>query len=496
QTQSTSITIMIQQSPFPDIIIPKVPFNVYMLKHLTLFEKKVAFIDGESGRSYTFADVRRDVMKCTSELVRLGIQPGDVVAMCCSNCLEYPVITIAAASCSALVTTCNPTYTEAEMTKQFSHSQPIAVFCDEENYLELTNVAKKVPSIKINPTEDTFLLPYSSGTTGLPKGVMLTHYNMVSITELCNFLSTPNDIFYLVLPMFHIYGMMSVMKSLVKGTTMVISKRFTVESFFGLVERYKITSLLAVPPMVLAMYNSPLNSKYDLSSLIRVFCGAAPLPLGVSVEVQKKLNVSLIQGWGLSEAVPLTASFGGAIPLASVGVITANTLIKIVDLGSGKVLGPNEEGEICCKGPQVMKGYYKNPSATTQCIDYDGWFHTGDIGYYDEHGLLYVIDRLKELIKYKGFQVVAPAELEAELLKHYVTDVAVIGVPDTEAGEVPKAFLVKSRASLTADDIHSFLEVSKFKYLRGGVEFLSVIPKSASGKILRRELRVKETLKL
>uniref|UniRef100_H2ZDR7 AMP-dependent synthetase/ligase domain-containing protein n=1 Tax=Ciona savignyi TaxID=51511 RepID=H2ZDR7_CIOSA len=484
-------------------------------------------IDGESGRSYTFADVRRDVMKCTSELVRLGIQPGDVVAMCCSNCLEYPVITIAAASCSALVTTCNPTYTEAEMTKQFSHSQPIAVFCDEENYLELTNVAKKVPSIKhifiaasskkypslkdlirnarypvynkINPTEDTFLLPYSSGTTGLPKGVMLTHYNMVSITELCNFLSTPNDIFYLVLPMFHIYGMMSVMKSLVKGTTMVISKRFTVESFFGLVERYKITSLLAVPPMVLAMYNSPLNSKYDLSSLIRVFCGAAPLPLGVSVEVQKKLNVSLIQGWGLSEAVPLTASFGGAIPLASVGVITANTLIKIVDLGSGKVLGPNEEGEICCKGPQVMKGYYKNPSATTQCIDYDGWFHTGDIGYYDEHGLLYVIDRLKELIKYKGFQVVAPAELEAELLKHYVTDVAVIGVPDTEAGEVPKAFLVKSRASLTADDIHSFLEgagVSKFKYLRGGVEFLSVIPKSASGKILRRELRVKETLKL
>uniref|UniRef100_H2ZDR6 AMP-dependent synthetase/ligase domain-containing protein n=1 Tax=Ciona savignyi TaxID=51511 RepID=H2ZDR6_CIOSA len=443
---------MIQQSPFPDIIIPKVPFNVYMLKHLTLFEKKVAFIDGESGRSYTFADVRRDVMKCTSELVRLGIQPGDVVAMCCSNCLEYPVITIAAASCSALVTTCNPTYTEAEMTKQFSHSQPIAVFCDEENYLELTNVAKKVPSIKhifiaasskkypslkdlirnasldgypvynkINPTEDTFLLPYSSGTTGLPKGVMLTHYNMVSITELCkiSFLSTPNDIFYLVLPMFHIYGMMSVMKSLVKGTTMVISKRFTVESFFGLVERYKITSLLAVPPMVLAMYNSPLNSKYDLSSLIRVFCGAAPLPLGVSVEVQKKLNVSLIQGWGLSEAVPLTASFGGAIPLASVGVITANTLIKIVDLGSGKVLGPNEEGEICCKGPQVMKGYYKNPSATTQCIDYDGWFHTGDIGYYDEHGLLYVIDRLKELIKYKGFQV-APAELEAELLKHPV----------------------------------------------------------------------------
>nr|XP_002127963.1 4-coumarate--CoA ligase 1-like [Ciona intestinalis]XP_026689706.1 4-coumarate--CoA ligase 1-like [Ciona intestinalis] len=521
---------MILQNPHPTVVIPDTSISTYMMKNLAVHGNRVALIDGETGQTYTFAEIRQDVIKCSSELVRLGVQPGDMVCMCCANCLEYAVVVIAAAACAAVVTTCNPNYTTDELIKQLSHSQPLMVFCNADNYSQLKKVAKHVSSIKhiftsstsiktrsiqdlirdgtsqeypierkVEPKEDTFLLPYSSGTTGLPKGVMLTHTNFISIIELSRvgFPQTGNDVLHLVLPQFHIYGMMMTMCTLAQGSRMVICKRFTVESFFKMVEKYKINLCVSVPPMVLAMYNSTLHSKYDLSSLKKVISGAAPLPLTVAEDVQKKMNLEIAQGWGLSEAVPLSTCYVSGIPLNSVGLLPPNTFLKCVDPDSGRELGPNEEGEICCKGPQVMKGYYKNPTATKQCIDYDGWFHTGDIGYFDELGFIYIVDRLKELIKYKGFQV-APAELEAMLLDHPdITDVAVIGVPDVEAGEVPKAFLVKSRPSLTASEIHKFLEgrVSKFKYLRGGVEFVDIIPKSASGKILRRELRAKEKLK-
>uniref|UniRef100_H2Y3M9 Uncharacterized protein n=1 Tax=Ciona intestinalis TaxID=7719 RepID=H2Y3M9_CIOIN len=532
---------MILQNPHPTVVIPDTSISTYMMKNLAVHGNRVALvIDGETGQTYTFAEIRQDVIKCSSELVRLGVQPGDMVCMCCANCLEYAVVVIAAAACAAVVTTCNPNYTTDELIKQLSHSQPLMVFCNADNYSQLKKVAKHVSSIKqililiffrytliltrtsnfanqytksifdwnilfftkrkVEPKEDTFLLPYSSGTTGLPKGVMLTHTNFISIIEYFDrvgFPQTGNDVLHLVLPQFHIYGMMMTMCTLAQGSRMVICKRFTVESFFKMVEKYKINLCVSVPPMVLAMYNSTLHSKYDLSSLKKVISGAAPLPLTVAEDVQKKMNLEIAQGWGLSEAVPLSTCYVSGIPLNSVGLLPPNTFLKCVDPDSGRELGPNEEGEICCKGPQVMKGYYKNPTATKQCIDYDGWFHTGDIGYFDELGFIYIVDRLKELIKYKGFQV-APAELEAMLLDHPdITDVAVIGVPDVEAGEVPKAFLVKSRPSLTASEIHKFLEgrVSKFKYLRGGVEFVDIIPKSASGKILRRELRAKEKLK-
>jgi len=274
--------------------------------------------------------------------------------------------------------------------------------------------------------------------------------------------------------------------------------RFDLEQFLDLIQKYRVTLSHVVPPIVLQLAKNPIIEKYDLSSLKIIFSGAAPLGEELSRACIKRIGCSIRQGYGMTETSPVTHS-SPADPAqmkhGSVGPPAPNTECKLIDSASGAELGPNQEGELCVRGPQVMKGYLNNPQATANTIDQDGWLHTGDIGYADDDGHFHIVDRVKELIKYKGFQV-APAELEAILLAHpAIADAAVIPCRDDEAGEVPKAFVV-SKGEVTGEAIMDFVaeRVAPHKKIRF-VEFIPQIPKSASGKILRRVLVEKERAK-
>src|SRR5262249_47272450 len=298
------------------------------------------------------------------------------------------------------------------------------------------------------PKNDLVALPYSSGTTGLAKGVMLTHYNLVA--NMCQMDGLDyfhrNDTLLCVLPLFHIYGLVVVLNmGLHLGATIVIMPRFDLEQFLGLIQKYRVTLSHIVPPIVLKLAKEPTVSNYDLSSLKMVFSGAAPLGAELSRECMERVRCGIRQGYGMTETSPVTHSSPAdpaKMKLGSVGTGAPNTECKLLDPATGAELGPNQEGEVCVRGPQIMMGYLNNPEATALTIDPDKWLHTGDVGYADEEGHLFIVDRVKELIKYKGFQV-APAELEAILLTHpAVADAAVIPCCHDETGEVPKAFVV------------------------------------------------------
>jgi acyl-CoA synthetase (AMP-forming)/AMP-acid ligase II len=275
------------------------------------------------------------------------------------------------------------------------------------------------------------------------------------------------------------------------GATIVTMPRFDLEQFLSAIQKYRVTLSHIVPPIVLKLAKEPIVSEYDLSSLKTIFSGAAPLGPELSKECMQRIKCGIRQGYGMTETSPVTHS-SPADPArmkhGSVGTAAPNTEVRLVDPATGAELGPNQEGEICVRGPQIMKGYLNNLEATARTIDDDKWLHTGDIGYADEDGHFFVVDRVKELIKYKGFQV-APAELEAVLLTHpAIADAAVIPVRDDEAGEVPKAFVVIKQET-SAEEIMEFVaaRVAPHKKIRE-VEFISQIPKSLSGKILRRVL--------
>jgi acyl-CoA synthetase (AMP-forming)/AMP-acid ligase II len=299
-----------------------------------------------------------------------------------------------------------------------------------------------------------------------------------------------------VLPLFHIYGMVVIMNmGLYTGATIVMVQRFDPEQFLRALQDYKVTLAHIVPPIVLTMMKHPDVEQYDLSNLKTLFSGAAPLGESVSRSCTERFGCIIKQGYGMTETSPVTHSTPyekEKIKFGSVGICLPNTACQIVDTETGTALGPGQKGEIWVRGPQVMKGYLNRPEATAHTVDAGGWLHTGDIGYADEDGHFYVVDRLKELIKYKGFQV-APAELEAILLTHpSVADAAVIPSPDEEAGEVPKAFVVL-KTETSVEELMDFVaeQVAPHKKIRK-VEIIDKIPKTASGKILRRVLKERE----
>jgi acyl-CoA synthetase (AMP-forming)/AMP-acid ligase II len=350
-------------------------------------------------------------------------------------------------------------------------------------------------TVELDAAEDLAVLPYSSGTTGLPKGVMLTHRNLVA-----NILQTQaavklddDEVVIAVLPFFHIYGMQVLMNGVLQnGATLVTMPRFDLEQFLSLVQEHRVTRAYIVPPIVLALAKHPMVDDYDLSSLKEVVSGAAPLGAELAQAATDRIGAPVVQGYGLTETSPVTnlSPFGEARS-GTVGVLVPNLELRIVDPITGEDHGPGGEGEIWYRGPNVMKGYLGRAEETGAMLDADGWLHTGDIGAVDADGYLSITDRLKELIKYKGFQV-PPAELEALLLSHpEIADAAVIGVPDEEAGEIPKAFVVRAPGSeIDAEAVMAFSaeHLATYKQVRL-VEFIEAVPKSASGKILRRELR-------
>ena len=516
---------MIFRSPYPDITIPEVPLTELVLRHVEDLADKPALIHGLTGRVMTYGELGEMVKRVAAGLAERGFKKGDVFAIFSPNLLEYAVLFHAVLSLGGIATTVNPLYTVDELASQLSvarakylftipqlmsaaveaksrsNVQEIFVLGQAEGATAFDSLLEsegRVPEVEINVHEDIAALPFSSGTTGLSKGVMLSHYNMVA--NLCQMEATDHttdgDTLVAALPFFHIYGLHVIMNmGLYSGATIVVMTRFDLESFLHSIQRYGVTRAHIVPPIMLALAKQSIVDRYDLSKLKIVMSGAAPLREEISRACAERLGCFIKQGYGMTEASPVTHMSPedvDAIRHGSAGELVPNTECKIVDLETGDALGSNQEGEICVRGPQVMLGYLNCAEETARAIDSEGWLHTGDIGYADDAGFFYIVDRAKELIKYKGFQV-APAELEAILLTHpAVADAAVIPSPDEEAGEVPKAFVVL-KGDATEEEIKDFVEVrvAPFKKIRK-VEFIEQIPKSASGKILRRILIQRE----
>lgn len=515
---------MIFRSPYPDVVIPDQPLTHFLLERIRPYGDKPALIDGLTGRTLTYNQLAGAIRQAAAGLSQRGFGKGDVFAIYLPNFPEYAVAFHAVSLLGGINTTVNPLYTPDELAHQLNDSgasylltiplflpnaqkaaeqsgiKEIFVLGEAEDATPFASLLQndgRVPDVTINPAEDMVVLPYSSGTTGLPKGVMLTHRNIVANMAQCE--GIPNfdmvsieDTVMGILPFFHIYGMVVILNmSLAQGATVVTMPRFDLEMFLGLIQQHKVTRINLVPPILLALAKHPLVDNYDLSSLKELTSGAAPLGEDLAEAVVQRLGCNVIQGYGLTETSPVThvcPNFPGQIKRASVGPAIPNTEVMVVDTATEKPLGHNERGEIWLRGPQVMKGYLNNPQATAATLDEAGWLHTGDIGYVDDDGYFYIVDRVKELIKYKGFQV-APAELEALLLSHpAVADAAVIPSPDEEAGEIPKAFVVR-KGEVTADELMTWVagQVAPHKKIRR-VEFIDQVPKSLSGKILRRVL--------
>ena len=516
---------MIFRSPYPDVEIPEVPLTPFVLQRAQELATKPALIDGPTGRTLTYGQLAGAIRLVAASLAGRGFGKGDVFAIFSPNIPEYAVAFHAVSLLGGVNTTINPLYTVDELAYQLNDAgakylltipmfvdtaieaagrtdvEEVFVFGEAEGatpFASLLQSDGQVPDVEINPLDDLVVMPYSSGTTGLPKGVMLTHHNLVS--NMCQLkYQEPveeTDVLAGVLPLFHIFGMAAVLNvSLSVGATVVTVPRFDLEQFLQLVQDHGITRCHVAPPIVLALAKHPAVDNYDLSSLRVLISGAAPLGEDVARACSERVGCVVKQGYGLTETSPgvmVNPDDPNKIKLGAVGPCLPNTEARVVDVVSGEELGPNEEGEILIRGPQVMKGYLNQPEATAATIDAEGWLRTGDVGYADDDGYFYIVDRVKELIKYKGYSV-APAELEALLLSHpAIADAAVIPSPDAEAGEVPKAFIVR-KGEITADEVMSFVagRVAPQKKIRQ-VEFVDDIPKSLSGKILRRILIERE----
>ena len=520
---------MIIKGPYSDVTIPETALTPFVLHRAQELGDKPALIDGPTGRTLTYAQFAEQVSIVAHNLSQRGFKKGEVFGILSPNCPEYGVAFHAVATLGGIVTPINPLYTRHEIAHQLKDSgarflvtvptciekaaeaaedagiEELFVFGSAPNATPFDTLLVdngRATQVEINSAEDLVALPYSSGTTGLPKGVMLTHRNLVANLRQMDGLDYfyDSDTLICVLPLFHIYGLVVVLNmGLYSGATVVTMPRFELESFLQAAQDYDVTMAHLVPPIVLALSKHPVVDNYKLPKLHTIFSGAAPLGEELTRACMDRLGVTIRQGYGMTETSPVTHSSPAppnTIKFGSVGVPAPNTECKIIDLETGEPLGPGQRGEVCMRGPQIMLGYLNNPEATEQTIDSEKWLHTGDIGYADEDGHFYIVDRAKELIKYKGFQV-PPAELEAVLLTHpCVADAAVIPYPDDEAGEVPKGIIVL-REEIAPEAIMEFVSsrVAPHKRIRH-LEFVDKIPKSPSGKILRRVLVETEKAKI
>ncbi|MDZ7675708.1 MAG: AMP-binding protein [Acidimicrobiales bacterium] len=511
---------IVHASTYPDVEIPEVPITELVLRRAGELADKPAIADAASGRGYSFGELSNMIHAFAGGLAARGFGVGDTLAIMAPNLPEYAVVFHGVAVAGGTNTTLNPTY-RADETRHQLQDSGATLLVTIEMFLETAQAAVEgtkvteiitmdavegttplaelfgdpIEQVPVDPVDQVVVLPYSSGTTGLPKGVMLTHRNLVANIVQCDPLLQydADDVAIAALPFFHIYGMQVLMNGLLaNGVRVLTMPRFDLEQALTTIQDEKVTWFFAVPPMVLAFAKHPLVDEYDLSSLKTVFSGAAPLGAELAQEAAARIGCEVVQGYGMTELSPVShATPPGNFKPGSSGLTVANTECRLVSAdGEDQDVG-GERGELWVKGPQVMKGYLNNEQATAATIDADGWLHTGDVAELDHDGHFYIVDRVKELIKYKGFQV-PPAELEALLLTHpKIADTAVIGIPDDEAGELPKAFVVAvPDQELSAQEVQDFVadKVASYKQVRL-VEFIDEVPKSASGKILRRHLR-------
>lgn len=505
--------------------IPDCSISEYVFKGLKSHGNELALINGTKNYERTFNQLHEETDSVSRNLVTLGLRMGDAVCLCGTNAPEFAHVFLGVTRIGAALTIANSQITPGELSAQIKETRSRILIVTEDcaskaievqrfsndmvktvvvlgNYqgcLPFNNLLQPAPSFEIptiSPSSQIALIPYSSGTTGLPKGVLLTHKNLVAeLAALGHRLFLPfneGDSSLVVLPIVHIAGLViGMLNPLSQGATVVTLPKFQPESFLSAMVRFKITFALIAPPVVSFLANDALVDKYDLRHWRTPYSGSAPLSKEITEKMIKRTGLTGIrQGYGMSEASPATHT----APLdgwkhGSIGVPLPNTESKIVNPDTLETMSVNEQGEIWVRGPQVMKGYLNNPEDTKSTLTGDGWLRTGDIGFYDEDHHYFVVDRLKEIIKYKGYQI-SPAYLESLLMQHAcIKDVAVVGIPHEVHGHLPAAFVV-AKGQVTEKEITDFVnaQVSPYKRLRGGVYFVNAIPRSPSGKILRRKL--------
>lgn len=504
--------------------IPAMNFGKYLLDRMKRFRDQDAVVDGTTRKSYSYHDVISRSERLAAGLQRFGVQPGDVICMFTPNHIDYLTVFYSSTLINAVLQAINPLFTTDDLKKVLTDCNTKFIVTIPALVPKVTEATRGLKTTKVivfgtsdgctsfdsllaaegtpyrTPEADwkskTAVLLYSSGTTGFPKAVKQTHYSLTANAIQMNRsgINFSGQCLISFLPLFHIYGLV-VMGSTVHcmGCKLVIMARFDLEEYLSLIQTFKPPTLQLVPPVMVLLAKHPRVSEYDLSSVKRILCGAAPLSAEIEDAVLKRLKLEDIQqGYGMTEVGVTHINTVEESRRNAVGKLLELTEMKIVDVETGKLLGVNEAGEVLIRGPQVSTGYRNLPAQTREMFIEDGWVRTGDIGKQDKDGYLFIVDRLKELIKYKGFQV-APATLEDILLRHdAVADAGVIGVPDEEAGELPRAFVVrKPGKEVTEQTLQDFVAglVAPYMKLRGGVEFTDEIPRSLSGKILRRVLR-------
>ena len=503
---------MVYRSPYPDPVIPRTSLSDYVLAAAASQSAHPALIDGNSGETLTYGDLLRLVTAIAQSLAAVPVRSGDVVALMSPNRPAWAAAFYGTLAAGATITALSPQLTEREVSRQLRESHAVALIADASvtQVAQAAGDAVAIPVLDLTvlcetaaatgehqggsstPETDVAVLAYSGGTTGLPKGVLLTHRNLVAC--LCQHEAVyhvdSRDVFLAALPFYHIYGMSIILGyGLRHGATIVTMARFDANRFLALIADRRVTRLHLAPP--LAAVVAAADPQLDLSSVRHAMSGAAPLDAATVARLETRLKCPVGQGYGMTEASPgvtWVPDVGAGTPAGSVGHLLPGTQARVVDPVT--LADTTGSGELWIRGPQVMLGYLDNPAATKMAIVEDGWLRTGDAVRIDESGVVWVVDRLKEIIKYKGYQI-APAELEAVLLEHpLVADVAVIGVADAAAGEIPKAFVVRTEIELTDAALIAWCAARVAPYKRPrAVEFVESIPRSASGKVLRRILR-------
>ena len=518
----------------PGEVLPNISIGQYCINRLRERPYHVVQIDLGSGKAVTSKELLDNTVKVANILQSFGVKVGDRVSIATENHPNYFLSICGIFGAGAVFSPLNPAYTEREYRHMLEIFKPRLMFVSHRTEVMMSKIAPtlswtmklievedttltgNVPTLKEllekNTTSaDTFVAPSvvdsskelasimcSSGTTGVPKGVALSHQNLLYMilnsSKYDYFDIRRDDRLLLFLPLFHSYAFCMLMSGISANSTIYIMRSFNLDTLMKVVDNCKITHVPIVPPVLLSLAKNPALLNYDFSSVRELICGAAPLPRDVGEEVKKRTKVKYIRnGYGMTELAVAAAVSDRTLDDDNVGVLMPDLIGKVVDPSTGVVLGPGQVGEICFKGRQTMMGYYDNPKATAETIDQDNWLHTGDLGCYNKNGIFYITGRLKELIKYKGFQV-SPSEIEMVIQSHpCVKDAAVIGKPHEINGEVPTAFVVKQPDStVTVTEILEFANkhLSPQKWLRGGVHFVDSIPKTPSGKILRMKLQL------